>query len=162
IAIVISGVNALTLTPALCALMLKDTHGQARRRDVLHRFFRWFNRSYERLSVRYLWMLKKVSARRLVTVAVLLLFIAGTWGLGTILPGGFIPTEDQGTIYVNVTTPSGSTLERTDRVMDEIQQAASRIAGVEGVSTLAGFSLFTDGAGASFGMAMISLKHWAE
>ncbi len=162
IAIVISGVNALTLTPALCAIMLKNNHGQRARRDLLHRFYSWFNMKYAGLSAKYLRLLKFVLNRRFVTAGLLVLFLAGTVGLGSILPAGFIPTEDQGTIYVNVTTPSGSTLERTDKVMDNIERVASKIDAVEGVSTLAGFSLFTDGAGASFGMAMINLKHWAH
>lgn len=162
IAIVISGVNALTLTPALCAIMLKDTHSVPARRDWLSRFFKWFNRKYTRFETRYMRVLRFVINRRFVTAVMLLIFLAGSWGLGLVVPSGFIPTEDQGTVYVNVTTPSGSTLERTDRVMDRIQKAASRIEAVEGVSTLAGFSLFTDGGGASFGMAMIGLKHWSQ
>ena len=82
--------------------------------------------------------------------------------MGEILATGFIPNEDQGTIYANITTPSGSTLERTEKVADEIQKVAQRLEGVESVSTLAGFSIITDGVGASFGMNLISLKKWEE
>ncbi len=107
-------------------------------------------------------MVQRLAGRRVVTVAVLLLFIAGTWGMSTILPSGFIPTEDQGMIYVNVTTPSGATVERTEEVLRRVQQVAARMEEVENVSTLSGYSLLTEAAGASYGMGMINLKSWAE
>lgn len=160
VAIVISGINALTLTPALCAVMLKSTHGE--HKGWLSGFFRGFNRLYDRVAAGYGGFLVKVIHRRFVTFGLLLVFVVFSWGLGSVLPSGFIPTEDQGIVYVNVTTPSGSTLERTESVMNGIEEAARHIKGIEGVSTLAGFSLFTDGAGASFGMCMISLKPWHE
>jgi len=158
IAIVISGVNALTLTPALCAIMLKNNHG--RKETLLTRFFDGFNHWYNRLSDRYKALLGVIANRRVVTVLMLVFFIAATWGTSVVLPSGFIPTEDQGTVYANVTTPSGATLERTESVMDEIQKETQKIGAVESISTLAGFSLMTDGSGASFGMGMINLKPW--
>lgn len=91
-----------------------------------------------------------------------MIFCLATWGVGKILPTGFIPTEDQGTIYVNVTTPVGATLERTEKVMGEIDDVAKTIEAIESISTLAGFSMMTDGSGASFGMSTISLKPWKD
>lgn len=160
ISIVISGVNALTLTPALCAILLRPVHGE--QTGLLGRFFARFNRGYESLSGKYHGLLRRVLSRAVVTWGLLLLFILGTWGMSTILPGGFIPTEDQGMIYVNVTTPVGATVDRTEKVLDAIEAIASEQESVENVSTLAGFSLMTDGAGASYGMGMINLKHWDE
>ncbi|GAB3768540.1 efflux RND transporter permease subunit [Spirosoma horti] len=160
IAIVISGVNALTLTPALCAILLRPIHGE--QKGFLGRFFAKFNRGYESLAGRYQGLLNRVANRGIVTWGILLLFIVATWGISTILPGGFIPTEDQGMIYVNVTTPAGATVDRTEKVMDAIEAVASQEESVENVSTLAGYSLLTDGAGASYGMGMINLKPWEE
>lgn len=94
------------------------------------------------------------------TVGLLLGFCAATWGVNAILPGGFIPTEDQGMIYVNVTTPVGATVERTELVLDKIQRVAATMESIESVSTLAGYSLITESAGASYGMGMINLKSW--
>lgn len=159
-AIVISGINALTLTPALCAALLRSSHGTSK--GWLGRFFTAFNRAYEKVAGRYVGLLKRIINRRVVTFGLLFIFLAASWGLAITLPSGFIPTEDQGVIYANVTTPSGSTLERTETVMNGIEAAALKVPGVEAVSTLAGFSLFTDGAGASFGMCMISLKPWHQ
>ncbi|MFN8355428.1 MAG: efflux RND transporter permease subunit [Spirosomataceae bacterium] len=162
ISIIISGINALTLTPALCALMLHDKHHTPQKTTWLSRFFEQFNRKYDQLSVRYQKLVQLITNRRLVTFGMLLFFIAATWTTNRQLPSSFIPTEDQGTVYANVTTPSGATLERTESVIDDIQQVASRLDAVESVSTLAGFSLMTDGSGASFGMGMINLKPWEQ
>ncbi|ADB42548.1 efflux RND transporter permease subunit [Spirosoma linguale] len=160
IAIVISGVNALTLTPALCAILLRPMHGE--KTGLLGRFFIKFNRGYESLASWYQGLLRRVVSRGIITWGLLLLFVLATWGISTVLPGGFIPTEDQGMLYVNVTTPVGATVSRTEKVLDAIEAVASEQESVDNVSTLAGFSLLTDGAGASYGMAMINLKPWEE
>ncbi len=162
ISIVISGVNALTLTPALCAIMLKNTHGEHQKENFLTHFFHKFNNGYDKLSDRYGSLLRLIANRRLVTVLVLGGFCVATWGVGSVLPTSFIPTEDQGTIYANVTTPVGATLERTEEVMNEVDKIAQTIKEVESVSSLSGFSMMTDGVGASFGMSTISLKPWKE
>jgi HAE1 family hydrophobic/amphiphilic exporter-1 len=161
ISIVISGINALTLTPALCALMLKP-HAHGHKKNLLDKFFDSFNRGYNKISDRYRRLLELFVNRRLVTLLALVVSSFSVWGLGKILPTGFIPTEDQGTIYVNVTTPNGATLERTDQVMNEIDATAKALKPVESVSSLAGFSMMTDGSGASFGMSTINLKGWKE
>lgn len=160
IAIVISGVNALTLTPALCALLLKNHHGTEKKRTWLTMFFDAFNERYERLSDKYKNLVNYIANRRVITFGMLVFFIVATIGTNSLLPTGFIPTEDQGTLYANVTTPSGATLERTESVMDAIQTQAKSLKAVESTSTLSGFSLMTDGSGASFGMGMINLKPW--
>ena len=162
ISIVISGVNALTLTPALCAIMLKNTHGEHQKENFLTHFFHKFNNGYDKLSDRYGSLLRLIANRRLVTVLVLGGFCVATWGVGSVLPTSFIPTEDQGTIYANVTTPVGATLERTEEVMNEVDKIAQTIKEVESVSSLSGFSMMTDGVGASFGMSTISLKPWKD
>ncbi|MCC6186466.1 MAG: efflux RND transporter permease subunit [Chitinophagaceae bacterium] len=161
IAIVISGINALTLTPALCALMLKH-NGKPKKKNFIQKFFDKFNEKFDALNSKYKGLLSLFANRRSVTVGLLLLFFAATWGAGAILPGGFIPTEDQGMIYVNVTTPPGATMERTDKVLDEVTALANKIDGVENVTTLAGYSLVNEIAGASYGMGMINLKTWSE
>ena len=162
ISIVISGINALTLTPALCAIMLKDTHGEKKKKNWLDKFFAGFNRGYNAVSDRYKGLLGAIAGRRVVTLLILFAFIAATWGINTILPSGFIPSEDQGVLYVNVTTPAGATIERTEAVLDAVERAASGIEEVESVSTLSGYSLLTESDGASYGMGMINLKPWDE
>ncbi len=160
IAIVISGVNALTLTPALCAIMLKNPHLEVRKQNLLTRFFAKFNQAYDKLSARYGGLLRVIANRRMVTFGILIAFCVATWGVGSVLPTSFIPTEDQGTVYANVTTPVGATLERTEEVMNEIDKIAQKMTEVESISSLSGFSMMTDGVGASFGMSTINLKSW--
>ncbi len=160
IAIVISGINALTLTPALCALMMR--HDEVKSRNLLGRFFSGFNKNYDKTERWYARLIQKIAAKRVLTFSLFLLFCLLTFGVIKILPSGFIPTEDQGMIYVNVTTPPGATVERTEKVLDEIQKVASSLESVENIATLAGFSLMNDVAGASYGMGMINLKPWEE
>ncbi len=161
ISIVISGINALTLTPALCALLLKPVDPNAKK-TLLQRFFDAFNARYDRIQDSYKNILTMIVNRRTLTFGALIGFILFTWGLGKVLPTGFIPTEDQGTVYVAVTTPVGSTLERTESVMDEIDRVAQQMDEVESISSLSGYSMVTEGVGASFGMSTINLKPWDE
>ncbi|MCC5931211.1 MAG: efflux RND transporter permease subunit [Cyclobacteriaceae bacterium] len=163
IAIVISGINALTLTPALCALLLKPSSIEHDpRKGWLQKFFYYFNTYYDRFSSRYGRWLGFIAGRRIITAIALFAFLALTYGGYLALPGGFIPNEDQGMIYVNVTTPPGATVERTRDVMDQIQASLLPLEEVENISTLAGYSLLTETAGASYGMGMVNLRHWDE
>ena len=158
-AILISAVNALTLTPALCSLLLKPVD-EDKKPGLMGRFFNWFNARYDNLANGYKKVLSVVAHRRVVTLGALLVFIGLAYGTSQILPAGFIPTEDQGMIYVNVTTPAGATVERTEEVLDEIQKVAAKLKPVESVSTLAGYSLLNDVAGSTYGMGMINLAAW--
>ncbi|QXV64057.1 efflux RND transporter permease subunit [Mucilaginibacter sp. 21P] len=162
ISIVISGVNAVTLTPALCAIMLKPHDASKPSKGLLGRFFTGFNKRYDGVQNKYSGLITRIAGRRIVTVAMLLFFLTATWGLSAILPTGFIPTEDQGVIYANITTPPGATVERTEQIMSAIQEQSKHIPEIESVSTLAGYSLVNSVAGASYGMVMINLKPWEE
>lgn len=161
VAIVLSGVIALTLTPALCVLMLKPNHHK-KKEGLVQQFFALFNKKYDALSHNYQKLLHIIANRRLIISLALLSFCILTGLLTTVVPTGFIPNEDQGTIYTNVTTPPGATLERTEKVVDAIQKEAQKLDAVSTVSTLAGFSVLSDGTGSSYGMNLISLKPWSD
>lgn len=160
ISIILSGVGALTLTPALCALFLK--HEEHKRKNFLTGFFNGFNRWYRSLSIRYQRLLGVIANRRIITIVLLLFFCAGTGILNRFLAPGFIPNEDQGTFYASITTPSGSTLERTKAVVNEIQRSCEGIDAIESVSSLAGTNILSDGTGATYGTCLINLKNWNE
>ena len=162
IAIFISGINALTLTPALCALMLKHNPSTVKKNNLTQRFFTLFNKGYGRTEKKYGNIVAWIAGRKLVTFSLFLFFSLATLGVGSILPSGFIPTEDQGVIYVNVTTPPGSTLERTEKVLDAIETVSAKSSAVENISTLAGYSLISEISGASYGMVMINMKSWED
>lgn len=163
VAIVISGVNALTLSPALCALLLKPVGNKGRKKATwLRRFFIGFNRGHGKFERRYHLGLHKYLGRKVFTYATLLIFLLATYGVSLILPAGFIPSEDQGMIYVNVDAPPGATVERSEEVLSEVQAALLPLDEIESISTLAGYSLMTETEGASYGMGMINLKPWSE
>lgn len=161
-AIIISGINALTLTPALCAIILRSPHDKAPAKGILARFFTRFNRGYNRMAGGYKGLLGRIASRRVLTLGLLIAFFVATWGMSSILPSGFIPTEDQGMIYVNVTTPPGATVDRTERILNEIDEISRKMTAVETVSTLAGYSLVNEVSGASYGMGMINLVAWKD
>ena len=160
IAIVLSGVVALTLTPALCVLLMK--HSKHSKQTFLTKFFSGFNNWYESLENRYKNLLQKIINRKVVTWGVLLVFVAGTGILGKVLRTGFIPNEDQGMFYINVLTPPGSTLERTKKVVDAIAKEAKTVEEIESVSSLSGTNVLSDGTGATYGSFLINLKEWSQ
>jgi HAE1 family hydrophobic/amphiphilic exporter-1 len=159
--IVLSGVVALTLTPVLCAMILKNTHGQ-KRRSPIGRALDAFNRAFERGTGVYTGVLRRIVNRRLVTAAMLIGFGLGVVGMNRVVPSGFVPNEDQGQIYAIIQTPPGSTLERTNDVARELQTIAKSVDGVESVSSLAGYEILTEGRGSNAGTCLINLKDWSR
>ncbi|MND57703.1 Efflux pump membrane transporter BepE [compost metagenome] len=161
-AIILSGLVALTLTPALCAMMLKNNHGKAKKKTLVDRFLHGFNRLFEKLSIKYELVLNKVVSRRIVTFGVLAAFCIGVGILNNSVPSGFIPNEDQGMVYAIIQTPPGSSLERTNQVAEKLQSIAERIDGIKSVSSLAGYEILTEGTGANSGTCLINLKDWKD
>ncbi len=160
--IVISGVVALTLTPVLCAMLLKNTHGQPRKKTPVNRLLDAFNNWFEKLTGRYASFLHLIVNRRIVTFGLLIAFCGGIWITGNTLPAGFIPNEDQGQIYAIIQTPPGSTLERTNDVSHQLQHIAEHVEGVQSVSALAGYEVLTEGRGSNAGTCLINLKDWSD
>ncbi|MBL7765560.1 MAG: efflux RND transporter permease subunit [Chitinophagaceae bacterium] len=160
--IVLSGVVALTLTPVLCAMILKNTHGQPKKLSPINRFIQWFNRKFEWMTGKYTGLLKRIINRRVVTYGMLLVFGFSIVGLNKVLPSGFIPNEDQGMIYAIIQTPPGSTLERTNEVARQLQKIAGQVEGVQSVSSLAGYEILTEGRGSNAGTCIVNMKDWSQ
>jgi HAE1 family hydrophobic/amphiphilic exporter-1 len=160
--IVLSGVVALTLTPVLCAMILKNTHGKPRKKTPINRFIDAFNRLFEKLTGKYTNILTKIVDRRIVTFLVLGGFAVATIFVNETLPSGFIPGEDQGMIYAIIQTPPGSTLETTNAVSRKLQSIAEHVEGVQSVSSLAGYEILTEGRGSNAGTCIINLKPWSD
>ncbi len=160
--IILSGVVALTLTPVLCAMLLKNTYGQAKKATPISLFLDWFNRKFEKLTERYTSILSKIVNRRVITYGTLILFGFGIVGFNKILPAGFIPGEDQGQIYAIIQTPPGTTLERTNEVSEQLQKIAKEIEGVKSVTAIAGYEILTEGRGSNAGTCLINLKDWSD
>ncbi|MFD2602136.1 efflux RND transporter permease subunit [Flavobacterium suzhouense] len=160
--IVISALIALTLTPVLCAMLLKNHHGHEKKSNLFTRALDSFNRGFDKMTGKYVNILKRIVSRRVVTFGVLIAFCAGTFFVNQILPSGFIPSEDQGTIYAIIQTPPGSTLETTNQVSQKLQKICEHVDGVESVSSLAGYEIMTEGRGSNAGTCLINLKEWSE
>ena len=160
--IVISAIIALTLTPVLCAMLLKNHHGKKHKQNLLTKGLDKFNSGFDKLTGRYVNVLKRIVSRRWLTFGILLAFCGGIYLESQILPSGFIPSEDQGTIYAIIQTPPGATLERTNKVSKELQKICEHVEGVESVSSLAGYEIMTEGRGSNAGTCLINLKPWSE
>lgn len=161
-AIVISGFVALTLTPVLCAILLKNTHGKPKRKTPINMFLDWFNRSFERITGKYTKFLTLIVNRRVITYGILIAFGFGIAGINKILPAGFIPSEDQGQVYAIIQTPPGTTLERTNEISRKLQHLAKEVEGVSSVTSLAGYEILTEGRGSNAGTCLINLKDWSD
>lgn len=161
-AIILSGVVALTLTPALCALILKNNHGKARKKTPVTIFLDKFNNLFTKGAGKYEKLLNKTVTKKAFTLPLLLAFCACTFFLSNSLPSGFIPAEDQGMIYAIIQTPPGSTLERTNQIARELLRESEDIDGVQSVSSLAGYEILTEGTGSNSGTCLINLKSWEE
>ena len=160
--IVLSGVVALTLTPVLCAMILKPHTGQKKKRGPLAYLLHLFDRGVEKVTGGYAAFLQPIVTRRMMTMAVITAFGVGIFLVNTKLPSGFIPLEDQGMIYGIIQTPPGSTIEYTNAKSRELQNIAKEIDGVHSVSSLAGYEVLTEGRGSNAGTCLINLKPWAE
>lgn len=161
-AIVISGFVALTLTPVLCAILLKNTHGKPKRKTPVNMFISWFNKTFDVATNKYTKFLTLIINRKVITFGLLIAFGFGIVGVNNILPAGFIPSEDQGQIYAIIQTPPGTTLERTNEISRKLQVLAREVEGVSSVTSLAGYEILTEGRGSNAGTCLINLRDWSE
>ncbi|MBS1956024.1 MAG: efflux RND transporter permease subunit [Cyanobacteria bacterium SZAS-4] len=163
-AIVISALVALTLTPVLCAMFLKNHAGHHKKgsRNVFQLFIGLFNTVFEALTRVYMWLLNRIVTKKIICLGVILLFAAGIVYMNQKVSSGFVPNEDQGTIYAIVQTPPGSTLEYTNKVMGQLEKICKAVPGVHSVTSMAGFEIMTEGRGSNSGTCLINLKPWDE
>lgn len=160
--IILSGIVALTLTPALCAIILKNHHGKPKKKTPVDRFIDAFNSRFNKTTNRYMAILSKMVNRRTVTFGALIAFCIGTYLINSQVPSGFIPNEDQGMFYAIIQTPPGSSLERTNEISERLQKISESVEGVQSVSSLAGYEILTEGTGSNSGTCLINLKDWKE
>ncbi len=160
--IVLSGIVALTLTPVLCAMLLKPHRPHTGFRGPLAIFLHLFDRGVEKVTGGYAAVLRRIVTRRALTMIIIMGFGYGIFVVNTQLSSGFIPLEDQGMIYGIIQTPPGSTLEYTNAKSEELAKIARKTDGVKSVSSLAGYEVLTEGRGSNAGTCLINLKPWAD
>lgn len=162
VAIAISAINALTLSPALCAILLKPTHEKKQgKKNLLRRFFSSFNAGFSATTDRYVKSLHFLGRHMWIVVVILIASVGAIYWASLHAPTGFVPNEDRGMIFVNVELPAGASMDRTVQVNDEIYQIVKDIPGVENVSLVSGFSLL-GGSGGNFGLGFIKLAPWED
>ncbi|MDF1859738.1 MAG: multidrug efflux RND transporter permease subunit [Verrucomicrobiales bacterium] len=156
IATVFSSINALTLSPALAALLLKE------QKEPTRGFFFRFNRTLEKSTNLYLGV-TKFAIRRVALSVIVFIAMAGfaVFGLGS-LPTGFVPQEDEGYCLVNIQLPDGATLERTNKTIEELNTMLSGIDGVADIVSISGFSIINSSASSNTGLMIVVFEPWSE
>lgn len=162
IAMALSAFVALTLTPALCALMLKPKK-ESDSEGVLDRFFAWFNRVFDRTRKGYVGIVSRF-IRKARTAVVFLLIVCGlTAIIYRNLPSTFVPDEDQGYLLIAIQLPSGTSTNQTQKVVDKIQQAAQKeIKGQDAVMSINGFDILAGGANSNGAVVFVGMKDWSQ
>ncbi|MDR1881513.1 MAG: efflux RND transporter permease subunit [Prevotella sp.] len=163
ISILISAVNALTLSPALCALFLKPHNEEHNKKKFLKKFYYYFNITFNSATMKYKKSLHFLGKRghRWITVAIIVFASVVLFGLMKFLPTGFVPQEDSGGVIGFVTLPAGASLERTDSLVSEVVKIAQEIEGVQAVTNITGVN-FMAGTGSSYGTLIVKMKTWNE
>ncbi len=160
VAIAISAVNALTLSPALCAIFLKphkDDHGS--KKSFTQRFYTAFNAGFEKTTANYMRGIRFLFRYKWMTAAILIGSVGVILWSANTTSKGFVPKEDRGVIMANIELPPGASLDRTVAVMTELSEKAKHIPGITNTSFSSGSSLL-GGAGSNFGLGFIILDNW--
>ena len=162
IAILISAVNALTLSPALCALFLKPhVENELKNKNVAQRFYALFNLGFNATLNKYEKALDFLFKKKWIPVFLLIIAVAGIYWVNKTTPTGFVPNEDRGVIFANIELPVGASLDRTSEIVEEMYRKVNDLSGVEDVSFIKGRSLIS-GAGSNFAMGFVKLEDWSK
>ncbi len=159
ISVLFSALNALTLSPALSAMLLKP---KGEKKSPLDRFYKWFNKYFDKFTdgyVSFTGIFVRKSLRSVVFVAVIIVLIIG---LFRIVPGGFVPEEDNGYFMVHIQLPDASSLQRTQEVCKKVEEILSEVEEIDNYTTIAGYNLVSGVAVANAGAVFIALKPWDE
>jgi HAE1 family hydrophobic/amphiphilic exporter-1 len=159
VSVLISAFNALSLSPALCSLILKP---KKQSKGPLGKFFGWFNRVFNKITNGYVNFSGLLIRRMVVSLLILGGFIAVSGLLGKRLPSGFLPNEDQGYFFLNVQLPDASSLQRTDAVCQKVEKLLAETKGVKYVTTVAGYSLLAGASAPYTAFYFIGLEPWDE
>jgi len=162
VAIGISAVNALTLSPALCALFLKQ-HDDAhpKKRNFVQRFFDAFNNSFNAMTNKYGRSFRFLFKHKWVSFLILIACLGLTYFANKTMPAGFVPSEDRGFIMGNIELPAGASVDRVQQLEKEFSAQAQKIPGVESVTVISGRSIIS-GAGSNYGFLMIKMEAFAK
>ena len=157
VSVVFSSVNALTLSPALCGLLLRK---QKPIRGPLGAFFKLFNTVFDKSTVVYTGFTRIVTRRIAIGLVFMAVLTGGLVFLGKLIPGGFMPSEDMGYLMVNIQLPDAASMQRTNAVTEKVDQIIKKHEEVEYVTSVAGFSLISNSYSPNSGFVFVGLKDW--
>jgi HAE1 family hydrophobic/amphiphilic exporter-1 len=159
VAVVFSVINALTLSPALSALLLRKPKPG---RGPISKFFKWFNRMFDKMSSGYSSIVGIIARKAARSMLLLVAVVAGIWLIGKFVPGGFIPDEDKGYMFVAVQLPEGASLQRTDATLKQIESIVGSTEGVRSSVAVAGMNILNSLNFPNSALMFIGLKPWEE
>jgi HAE1 family hydrophobic/amphiphilic exporter-1 len=159
ISVLLSAFNALSLSPALCAMFLKAPKPG---RGLLGKFFGGFNKGFDRVTKGYVATSRLLVRRAWFSVVIVAAVAVGAGLFGSALPAGFVPEEDQGVFSINVQLPPGSSLELTSRVLGKIEAILAKTEGIDSYNAIGGYGILTSSFQPNFGSFFVRLKPWDE
>src|SRR6478672_7751501 len=159
ISVLLSAFNALSLTPALCALMLREPKPM---RGPLGIFFRGFNKVFDVATNGYVHVSRLLVRRGIVTIGIVGVVVLGALFFAKQIPAGFIPDEDQGILGVNVQLPPGASLARTSEVLKKVEEILAKTDGIDSYQTIGGYGVVTNTYQSNYGSLFARLKPWEE
>lgn len=161
VAIILSAVNALTLSPALCALLLKPHADDHKHKSFIQRFYTAFNVAFDNVTERYKRSVSFLSVKKWIVLASILIFGAALFYMMKTTPSAFVPSEDQGTVFANISLPPSASMERSDIMAKRVDSIAHTIPGVKNTLRIVGQN-FTAGAGSAYSMVIVKLLPWDQ
>ncbi|CAA9196592.1 efflux RND transporter permease subunit [Flavobacterium collinsii] len=161
VAIILSAVNALTLSPALCALLLKPHADDHKHQSFIQRFYTSFNVAFDNVTEKYKRSVQFLSVKKWIVLASILIAAGALFYMMKTTPSAFVPAEDQGVVFANISLPPSASMERSDVVAKKVDSIAHTIPGVENTLRIVGQN-FTAGAGSAYSMVIVRLKSWED
>ena len=159
ISVLFSAFNALTLSPALSAIILRP---KKESKGLLQRFFNGFNRVFDKFTLGYTGVAGIVARKSIRSVLIMVIVLVFSGLLGRAVPGGFVPEEDEGYYLINVQLPDASSLERSDEVAKKVEAILNKVEGIEYSTMVLGYSLLTQSFSTNNAFVFVSLKPWEE
>jgi len=159
VAIILSAVNALTLSPALCALLLKPHADDHKHKSFIQRFYTSFNVAFDNVTQKYKRSVGFLSGRKWIVLASIVIAGAALFYMMKTTPSAFVPAEDQGTVFANISLPPSASMERSDIIAKQVDSIAKTIPGVKNTLRIVGQN-FTAGAGSAYSMVIVKLETW--
>jgi HAE1 family hydrophobic/amphiphilic exporter-1 len=161
VAIILSAVNALTLSPALCALFLKPHEDDHKHKGFVQRFYTAFNVGFGSVTTKYKRSVLFLAGRRWIAIGAIVVFLIGLVFMMKTTPSAFVPSEDQGSIFANISLPPASSMERSTVIATQVDSIAHTLPEVKNTLRIVGQN-FTAGAGSAYSMVILKLKPWDQ